>query len=249
MMCNCVETVLCRPCIHVSCKQNSGKIFIVAEDSEREKKKYTIWMTPTEKETLVSICQFNSWNIDIISDSDSETETDIVKQRKRKHGSRKKSSTAVSESPRVSASISGTSTTSVPGTSNQGTGTVFQNQDILDDSQIANCGSTEESPEHVCELCRCNPWVTGNPQSWLGAGSRPRLGNNLIRKRLYTNYWTVLDRRGLWNNVVYLNRKHLAMRQCQVQLTNREMMPECVLEQVRTLYPNQKDVPYMGHYW
>jgi hypothetical protein len=48
---------------------------------------------------------------------------------------------------------------------------------------------------------------------------------------------------------VYLERTKRLMLATQVELTVREVMPDCVLHQVRQLYPNPKDVPYMGHFF
>lgn len=62
---------------------------------------------------------------------------------------------------------------------------------------------------------------------------------------------------GAWADIRYLRKKAHMQSQHDLEAmdgwlpSQREIMPECVLELVRELYPNLKGVPYMGHkfYW
>lgn len=113
--------------------------------------------------------------------------------------------------------------------------------------------------EGECRHCLCAPCITTFPQAWLGLGQAPRPGNNGIRKKLYKHYWRVLHGKGLWMDVRYLQRrKRLLDIYKQENADNeaiiavgsmREIIPDCVLDKVRNLYPNPKSVPYMGHRW
>ena len=60
--------------------------------------------------------------------------------------------------------------------------------------------------------------------------------------------------RGAWKDERYLQKKaqlqgqHNANEDIEGWLPSRhEIMPDCVLQIVRHLYPNPKGVPYMGH--
>ena len=114
----------------------------------------------------------------------------------------------------------------------------------------------EDEREGECIYCFCLPCVTTYPQAWLGNGQPPRAGNNVIRKKLYRNYWKMLDRRGAWYDPRYLQKERILFQQTfhpdldesQVIVNSvRRVMPDCVLSQVRALYPNPKKVQYMGH--
>lgn len=89
-----------------------------------------------------------------------------------------------------------------------------------------------EADQDRCLYCLCCPCVTSAPQSWLGNGHPPRPGNNLICKKIYRKFWSMLDHRGLWNNPLYLQKKHNLMQDAHIELTVREIMPECVLNLV-----------------
>jgi hypothetical protein len=50
---------------------------------------------------------------------------------------------------------------------------------------------------------------------------------------------------GGWNLPQYMGKKRTAGD----ILHKRDIMPHCVVDLVRTKYPNPKDKPYMGHKW
>jgi len=185
-------------------------------ESIHKKKRYFIYLTEEQKETIQGIITFHGWNNEFYED----TSQSVCAE---------KSDNASHNSP------------------------VLQQVDTLQEvGSNANVQEYQFSDEDAldrCPHCLVCPCVTSPPQAWLGEGNPPRPGNNLVRKRLYRNYWTMLDRRGLWKNPLYLHQKEIRKREAHVELTMREIMPKCVLEQVRGLYPNPKNTPYMGHFW
>lgn len=106
----------------------------------------------------------------------------------------------------------------------------------------------------VCTFCFCNPCVTHYRQTWLGNGARAHARNSAIRKVKYRKFWTLLSSRSAWQHPRYLAKKTRLLQTFRPHdlgetYTLREIMPECVLEQVRSLYPNPPGKPYMGHTW
>lgn len=124
-----------------------------------------------------------------------------------------------------------------------------------DDSDTAEDNHLCRHPEE-CTHCLCYPCVAHTNQAWLGRGQCAREGNNLVRKSKYKKFWKMLSDRGVWKDPRYLERKTLALHR---QTDNdeaivwigslRELMPSCVIEKVRSLYPNLPGVPYLGHKW
>ncbi len=106
-----------------------------------------------------------------------------------------------------------------------------------------------------CPHCFCDPCVTTNRQFWLGPGQAPRNGNSTVRKEKYKKFWTVLCRGQAWKDVRYLAKKQRLAgrnnddRTVWIGNSEREIMPDCVLDLVRSMYPNLPSVPYMGHRW
>ena len=98
-----------------------------------------------------------------------------------------------------------------------------------------------------CDHCLCQPCVTTSRQDWSGDGQRPSVLNAGVRKRIYKKYWTLLDRRGAWRDERYLSKKADLMLADEIVVTKRQVMPTCVLRQVRALYPNLPRQPYRGY--
>lgn len=100
-----------------------------------------------------------------------------------------------------------------------------------------------------CEHCFQTPCVTSHYHQWLGNGQAPCVENSVIRKEKYTKYWKVINNLGGWNDPRYLAKK-ISAEEGEWAITHRrEIMPVCVLTNVRNLYPNPKGQPYMGHKW
>lgn len=117
--------------------------------------------------------------------------------------------------------------------------------------EVADDDNCRNDPQ-FCTECLSSPCVTVHHQAWLGPGQRPKAGNNLLRKVRYKKFWKMLDDRGLWRNPVYLKRKQeMYKREVGGEITfiKREIIPNCVLNLVRSLYPNPPGVDYMGHMW
>ena len=112
----------------------------------------------------------------------------------------------------------------------------------------------------TCNQCLCAPCVLdeSNRQSWWpSVNSSERRTNNTKRKILYKKFWTMLCHRGVFENQVYIQRKSEAIsrdRQRNFFMwhqrgTQRDLLPNCVIEQVRQWYPNPPSVSYVGHLW
>lgn len=108
--------------------------------------------------------------------------------------------------------------------------------------------------ETQCEFCLCAPCVTSeeNKQLWWpeqNAELGPLYGPT--RKGYYHRFWTILLHRGVWSNPVYKERKAAALGEPNnLHVFHcRDLMPKCVLDLVRTWFPNPPDRPYMNHKW
>lgn len=105
--------------------------------------------------------------------------------------------------------------------------------------------------EGECLFCFCLPCVATCKQKWLGSGQPANIRNSAIRKRLYKKYWTMMSTRNAWRHPLYIQKKTRTLsidNPCTVNI-QREIMPECILDLVRGLYPNPNGIPYQGHHW
>lgn len=98
----------------------------------------------------------------------------------------------------------------------------------------------------MCLYCRCSPCVLFSETlpARLRAFGLPRMTNHTKRKGDYRSFYTILNRRGLWRDPIYIARKEALG--CYVEDV-REVMPICVVEDVRKRWPNPDGVPYCGH--
>lgn len=99
-----------------------------------------------------------------------------------------------------------------------------------------------------CEYCLGTPCITSvaaeGKLGFLRAYGQPRLQNISKRYKSYREYYKMLHKAGLWNNPVYVQRKYeLGLFVEDV----REVMPSCVVNDVRKRWPNPAGVPYKGH--
>ena len=111
---------------------------------------------------------------------------------------------------------------------------------------------SDNDPE--CPHCLCRPCITTQRQQWYPqAPAPPDVMNSIRRKRCYKSFWTRLFHRRVWRDVRYLARKHAALgldaQRNRFVYHKRDIMPNCVLDLVRSWYPNPKGVRYMGHRW
>jgi hypothetical protein len=145
---------------------------------------------------------------------------------------------------------------------------VIVNTDVLTDAEAAQALAEAEAPgfqiepvegENRCDQCLSYPCVTDERfrQLWWETDNyEPHNRNSGLRKVAYKKFWTMLLHRDLWRNAEYLERKDAALAQ-DANRNNyiwagqhkRDLMPNCVVDLVRSWYPNTKDVPYMGHKW
>ncbi|XP_022784000.1 uncharacterized protein LOC111324652 isoform X2 [Stylophora pistillata] len=98
----------------------------------------------------------------------------------------------------------------------------------------------------MCMYCRSSPCVllSETLPARLRVFGQPRMNNHTKRKGDYRCFYTILNRRGLWLDPIYIARKEALG--CYVGDV-REVMPVCVVEDVRKRWPNPDGVPYCGH--
>ena len=95
----------------------------------------------------------------------------------------------------------------------------------------------------MCIFCRQTRCITTDSQVYLGFRAA-HIQNHVRRRKDYRTFWRSLKKCGLWEDPVYLARK--------VELGDhddavREIMPKCVVKDVRSRFPNPAGVPYMEH--
>lgn len=115
-----------------------------------------------------------------------------------------------------------------------------------------NNGGNNLQQENMCQQCYLSPCITTYHQSWLGHGAEPNARNAPLRKKKYKLFWKVISDRGGWLHPTYLEKKQRLLHRTMddnIVWTPREIMPECVLNLVRGLYPNPPGQGYMGHKW
>ena len=126
------------------------------------------------------------------------------------------------------------------------------------DGALPACSSTEQPPpvnpgqeQHFdenqnmekCPNCNQAPCVVEG--SFRCFGSRGQdIRNHSQRHKDYKKYWKSLKDLGFWENPDYLRHK-TAAGISEDEL--REVMPVCILKDVRKRYPNPDGIPYMGH--
>lgn len=98
----------------------------------------------------------------------------------------------------------------------------------------------------MCSDCFCNPCIVRQGHVKIGAGQNASPKNRGLRKMYYKMFWACLANLGVWRDPRYLSRKRNAGHGVY---TKRELMPACVVDHVRALYPNPVGVSYMGHTW
>ncbi|VDI37465.1 Hypothetical predicted protein [Mytilus galloprovincialis] len=105
--------------------------------------------------------------------------------------------------------------------------------------------------EGQCPYCFITPCVaTSNITApWVGNGQPPSNANPQIRKGIYRRFWKCINNMYGWLLPQYLDKKKRVGGGEWVVMHQREIMPECVLELVRELYPNPVGIQYMGHMW
>ena len=120
------------------------------------------------------------------------------------------------------------------------------------DGALPACSSTEQPPpvnpvqeQHIEKCPHYNQAPCVVEGSFRCFGSRGQdIRNHSQRHKDYRNYWKSLKDLGFWENPDYLRRKSAAGIS-EVEL--REVMPVCILKDVRKRYPNPDGIPYMGH--
>ena len=105
--------------------------------------------------------------------------------------------------------------------------------DVIDDLQqdviVAQSNTEPSEDSQFCTYSGSSPCVilSDNIPSKLKAQGQPRMTNHSKRRLDYKAFDTILKRRGLWRNPIYLQRKE-ALR-CYIEDV-REVMAMCVVE-------------------
>ena len=134
---------------------------------------------------------------------------------------------------------------------------VAENPEVSPSSGPAIEGNADRAE---CPDCLCRPCVMDESHRqlwWPENPHAPSRSNNSNRKKLYKKFWTMLSHRGVWDDERYIERKSSAVRRdsrrriyvWQQHGYKRDIMPDCVVRQVRAWYPNVDSQPYVGHLW
>ena len=124
--------------------------------------------------------------------------------------------------------------------------------DDRDDGDGSDNDNSDSDSELECRFCFCSPCVTTHRQLWLpNEPVRAHVRNSELRKQKYRKFWKIMDTKGAWRHAKYLSKKARLLRTDDLSTvwTIREVMPQCVLDLVRGIYPNPPRQPYMGHKW
>ena len=71
-----------------------------------------------------------------------------------------------------------------------------------------------------------------------------------IRHHLYKSYWKLIDNSGGWCDLRYLAKKSKELNDCASAAgSRREIMPICIVTELRKMFPNLESVCYVGHEW
>ena len=103
-----------------------------------------------------------------------------------------------------------------------------------------------------CPFCFLNPCIVNQCRNahWIGPGQAPSDHNPAIRKTIYYRFWSAVANLGGWNMPQYLAKKvRIGGGVPGIVYHKREIMPDCILKFVRSMYPNPQSVPYLGHRW
>ncbi|XP_067037949.1 uncharacterized protein [Acropora muricata] len=104
-------------------------------------------------------------------------------------------------------------------------------------------GEEEDIDVRACTFCLQTPCISLSAFKPMGRGAA-RITNHTKRRNNYKWFWRTLKDCGLWENPTYLARKQDLG--CMIDDV-REVMPHCVIKDVRNRWPNPPHVPYQGH--
>ena len=104
-------------------------------------------------------------------------------------------------------------------------------------------GEEQDIDVRLCTFCLQTPCISLSAFKPMGRGAA-RITNHTKRRNNYKWFWRTLKDCGLWENPTYLARKQDLG--CMIDDV-REVMPHCVIKDVRNRWPNPPHVPYQGH--
>ena len=121
---------------------------------------------------------------------------------------------------------------------------------VVTGNEEINRGNNMELETAVCPECFLAPCCTSYDNNFVGAGQPASNCNPAIRRVRYRKYWSVISNLGGWTKESYIAKKRRRTYEAgENVLHRREIMPKCVLNQLRNLYPNPDGQPYIGHKW
>jgi hypothetical protein len=107
-----------------------------------------------------------------------------------------------------------------------------------------------------CPHCFCSPCVTNEQfrqEKWPLHNANPSVHNKPNRLKLYALFWTAMSNRQAWCDGRYKLRKMQALgrdkRMKKYRWHKRDIMPNCILQRVRTWLPKTEEEEYVGHRW
>ena len=110
--------------------------------------------------------------------------------------------------------------------------------------QLPITGPSGEMDVAACDFCLQMPCIALSAFKPMGRGAEI-ITNHTKRRKDYKWFWRTLKDCSLWENLTYLARKQ--QLGCMIDDV-REVMPHCVLKDVRDRWPNPPNVPYQGHH-
>ena len=111
------------------------------------------------------------------------------------------------------------------------------------DSNESGVASPPQVLESTCDFCLRAPCITSSDFKPDGRCDA-RITNHIKRRKDYKWYWKTLKDNGVWDNPKYLEKKE--QLGCLIDDV-REVIPHCVIKDVRARWPNPPNVPYQGH--
>ena len=107
-----------------------------------------------------------------------------------------------------------------------------------------------------CPFCLCTPCITYEEHKqmwWPEQDAMPSPHNRSVRNTMYKKFWGQLYNYGVWKDPRYIHRKASAMGQDpklkHYKWHRRDLMPDCILLQVRKWLPKTQMENYVGHSW
>ena len=108
-----------------------------------------------------------------------------------------------------------------------------------------------------CPYCFCAPCIVdeANRQRWWPVQNAfPDTRNRKKRLETYKLFWAAMQNRDAWKDPRYQRKKREALQRdphfsAYVWYHRRDIMPSCIVKQVRRWWPKEDSEEYVGHMW